>query len=99
MFITQFAINIILFFLSLFGIVFNRYSILVTLMCIELMLLSINLNFNIFSLYLDDMYGQIFSLFILTIAAAESSIGLAIIILYYGLRGNISLNTSIVLKY
>ncbi len=62
------------------------------------MLLSLNLNFIIFSVYLDDVYGQIFSLFILAIAAAESSIGLAIIILYYRVRGNISLQQEAVLK-
>lgn len=99
MFITQLSSNILLFILSLFGIVFNKYSILVTLMCIELMLLSVNINFSIFSLYLDDIYGQLFSLFILTIAAAESSIGLAIIILYYRVRGHIIMNRSISLKY
>jgi NADH-quinone oxidoreductase subunit K len=51
-------------------------------MCVELMLLSLNLNFIIFSIYLDDMYGQIFSLFVLTVAAAESAIGLAILVVY-----------------
>jgi NADH-quinone oxidoreductase subunit K len=60
-------------------------------MCIELLLLSINLNFIVFSAYLDDIYGQIFALFILTIAAAESAIGLAIIIIYYRIRGSISI--------
>lgn len=67
-------------------------------MCIELMLLSVNLNFILFSIYLDDIYGQIFSLFILTVAAAESAIGLAILILYYRLRGKISINEKVTLK-
>lgn len=67
-------------------------------MCIELVLLSINLNFILFSVYLDDFYGQIFSLFVLTIAAAESAIGLAILILYYRLRGKISINQIATLK-
>lgn len=67
-------------------------------MCIELVLLSINLNFILFSVYLDDFYGQIFSLFVLTIAAAESAVGLAILILYYRLRGQISINQIAVLK-
>ena len=62
------------------------------------MLLSLNLNFIVFSVYLDDMYGQIFSIFILTVAAAESSIGLAIIIIYYRVRGSISLEQNPVLK-
>jgi NADH-quinone oxidoreductase subunit K len=98
MFQHQFTINFILFFLSLFGMIFNKQSILITLICIELMLLSVNLNFIVLSIYLDDMYGQIFSMFILTLAAAESSIGLAIIILYYRVRGSISLQQKPVLK-
>jgi NADH-quinone oxidoreductase subunit K len=92
MFIVQFITNILLFLIGVFGILFNRKSILVVLMCIELLLLSVNLNFLLFSVYLDDFYGQIFSLFILTIAASEAAIGLAILILYYRLRGNISIN-------
>jgi len=67
-------------------------------MCIELVLLSVNLNFVIFSVYLDDFYGQIFSLFVLTVAAAESAIGLAILILYYRIRGKILINQIAVLK-
>ena len=98
MFILQLLTNLFLFILSILGIIFNKQSILITLICIELMLLSLNLNFIIFSVYLDDMFGQIFSIFILTIAAAESSIGLAIIILYYRVRGNISLVQKSVLK-
>jgi NADH-quinone oxidoreductase subunit K len=61
-------------------------------MSIELILLSVNLLFIFFSLYLDDMSGQIFSLYILTIAAAESAIGLALIVIYYRLRGIISVD-------
>jgi NADH-quinone oxidoreductase subunit K len=61
-------------------------------MCIELVLLNLNLNFILFSVYLNDLYGQIFALIILTIAASESAIGLAIIITNYRIRGNISLN-------
>lgn len=99
MFILQLSTNFLLFLISLLGIVFNRQSILITLMCIELMLLSLNLNFIVFSVYLDDMYGQIFSIFILTVAAAESSIGLAIIIIYYRVRGSISLEQNAVLKH
>lgn len=92
MFINQLLTNILLFLMGIFGILLNRRSILIILMCIELVLLSVNLNFILFSVYLDDMYGQLFSLFILTIAAAESAIGLAILILYYRLRGKISIN-------
>lgn len=98
MFITQFITNILLFLIGVFGILFNRRSILVVLMCIELLLLSVNLNFILFSVYLDDFYAQIFSLFILTIAASEAAIGLAILILYYRLRGNIAINQIATLK-
>jgi NADH-quinone oxidoreductase subunit K len=80
------------------GIVFNRRSILIILMCIELMLLSLNLNFIVFSVYFDDLYGQLFSLFILTVAASESAVGLAIIIIYYRVRGNISIEQNYLLK-
>jgi NADH-quinone oxidoreductase subunit K len=57
------------------------------------------MNFILFSVYLDDLYGQLFSFFILTIAAAESAIGLAIIIIYYRIRGNLSVNDKFVIKY
>lgn len=61
-------------------------------MCIELTLLSVNFNFILFSVYLDDIIGQIFTLLILTVAAAESSIGLAILVMYYRRKGIISIN-------
>ena len=67
-------------------------------MGIEILLLSTNLNFIFFSIYLDDLYGQLFSLFILTVAAAESAIGLAIVITYYRFHGNILINNTISLK-
>ena len=94
----QLSTNVILFFLGIFGIIFQRRNILIILMCIELILLSVNLNFIVFSVYLDDFFGQLFSLFILTVAASESAIGLAILILYFRLRGNIAINQEIVLK-
>jgi NADH-quinone oxidoreductase subunit K len=99
MFLTQISINITLFIIGCLGLILNRKSILIILMCIELVLLSLNLNFAIFSVYLDDLYGQLFSLFILTVAAGESAIGLAIIILYYRIRGNISINELPLLKH
>jgi NADH-quinone oxidoreductase subunit K len=98
MFINQLTLNLVLFILSISGILYNRKNILIIIMCIELMLLSLNLNFIIFSVYLDDLYGQIFSLFILTVAAGESAIGLAIIILYYRVRGSISMNLLSLIK-
>ena len=98
MFLIQLSVNLFVFLVGLFGIITNRRNILIALMCIELILLSLNLNFIIFSVYFDDLYGQIFSLFILTIAAAESAIGLAIIILYYRVRGSILINQQPILK-
>jgi len=65
------------------GLLFNRKNILIIIMSIELMLLAVNLNFIIFSVYLDDILGQLFVIFILTVAATESSIGLAILAVYY----------------
>lgn len=98
MFLLQLTSNFFLFLMSSLGIVLNRRSILITIMCIELVLLSLNLNFIIFSIYLDDMYGQLFSLFILTVAASESAIGLAIIIIYFRVRGSIAVNQYPVLR-
>lgn len=98
MFLRQLTANFFLFIISLIGIAINRRSILVILMCIELVLLSLNLNFIIFSVYFDDLYGQLFSLFILTVAAGESAVGLAIVIIYYRIRGNISMGQVAVLR-
>ncbi len=80
---------IILFGIGMCGIFLNRKNIIIMLMSIELMLLAINSNFIILSVYLDDIIGQIFALFILTVAAAESAIGLAILVVYYRVRGTI----------
>ena len=85
------CVTIILFFIGLFGLVLNRKNILITIMSIEIMLLAVNLNFAIFSVYLDDIVGQIFVLFILTVAATESSIGLSILSAYYKLKQNIQM--------
>lgn len=85
------SLTSIIFFIGLVGIVLNRKNILIIIMSIELMLLSVNLNFAAFSIYLDDIVGQIFVLFILTIAAAESAIGLAIITSIYRLKNSIEL--------
>jgi len=85
-------IAITLFLIGTLGLVLNRKNILITLMSIELMLLAINLNFVIFSIYLDDITGYVFVLFILTIAAAESAIGLAILTIYYRLKNSIKID-------
>ena len=86
-----FIVNFFLFCIGLFGIILNRQNIIIILMSIELLLLSINLNFLYFSFFLDDIIGQIFSLVILSIAASESAIGLAILILFFKISGNISI--------
>ena len=86
------TLGAIIFTIGLVGIFLSRKNIIIILMSIELMLLAININFVIFSVYLDDMTGQIFALFILTIAAAESAIGLAILVVYYRIKGIISIN-------
>ena len=92
MFSIQLTVNFLLFITGLIGMVINRSNILIILMCIEMMLLSLNLNFIVFSVYFDDLYGQLFSLFILTVAAAESAIGLAILTVYYKLKNTIQLD-------
>ena len=79
----------VLFFIGVLGLVLNRKNILITIMSLELILLSVNLNFVIFSVYLDDVVGQVFVLFVLTIAATESVIGLALLTVYYKLKNTI----------
>ncbi len=79
-----------LFTLGVFGIFLNRKNVIVILMCIELMLLAVNINFVAFSAHLGDMAGQVFTLFILTVAAAEAAIGLAILVVLFRTRGSIS---------
>ena len=74
------------------GLVLNRKNILIIIMSVELMLLAVNLNFIIFSVYLDDIIGQVFVLFILTIAATESAIGLALLTVYYNLKNTIQID-------
>ena len=86
------SLGAIIFFLGVIGIFLNRKNVIVILMSIELMLLAINFNFIIFSIFLDDIIGQVFELFILTVAAAESSIGLAVLVIYYRLKCVISIN-------
>ena len=90
--------SVVLFLLGILGIFVVRKNIIIILMCIELMLLAVNINFIIFSVYLDDILGQVFSLFVLTVAAAEASIGLAILVVYYRVKGVISLSNINLLK-
>jgi len=81
-----------LFTLGIFGIFLNRKNVIVILMSVELMLLAVNINLVAFSYYLNDLTGQVFALFILTVAAAEAAIGLAIIVVYYRNRGSIDVD-------
>ena len=80
----------ILFTLGVAGIILNRKNIIVILMSVELILLSVNLNLVAFSSFLHDLTGQVFALFILTVAAAEAAIGLAILVTYYRVSGTIA---------
>jgi NADH-quinone oxidoreductase subunit K len=86
------TLGAILFALSVVGIFLNRKNLIVLLMAIELMLLAINLNFVAFSHYLGDMHGQVFVFFILTVAAAESAIGLAILMLLFRVKSSINVD-------
>ena len=79
----------IIFTIGIIGIFLNRKNLIVILMCIELLLLAVNINLVSFSIFLNDLNGQIFALFILTVAAAEAAIGLAIIVVYYRNSGTI----------
>ena len=84
------AVAAILFSLGIFGIFINRKNVIVILMSVELILLAVNINFVAFSSFLHDLVGQVFALFILTVAAAEAAIGLAILVVYYRNRGTIA---------
>jgi NADH-quinone oxidoreductase subunit K len=88
----------VLFFVGFFGVLFNRRSILAIIICIELLLLAVNLQLVLSSFILDDMLGYIFALFVLSTAAAESAIGLSILVGYYKVRGNISVETINLIK-
>src|SRR6202453_2950996 len=79
----------ILFTIGVFGIFINRKNVIIILMSIELILLAVNINFVAFSSYLGDLAGQVFALFVLTVAAAEAAIGLAILVVYFRNRGTI----------
>tara|TARA_Y100001935_G_scaffold221942_1_gene196450 strand:- start:264 stop:575 length:312 start_codon:yes stop_codon:yes gene_type:complete len=83
------TLGAIIFLIGIVGIFLNRKNVIVILMSIELILLSVNINLVSFSIYMNDISGQIFTLFILTVAAAEAAIGLAIIVVYYRNSGTI----------
>ena len=88
----------ILFTLGLFGIFLNRKNVIIILMSIELMLLAVNINFVAFSSYLGDLVGQVFTMFVLTVAAAEAAIGLAILVCFFRNRGTIDVEDINVMK-
>jgi NADH-quinone oxidoreductase subunit K len=92
------SLGAILFALSVIGIFLNRRNLIVLLMAIELMLLAVNMNFIAFSYYLGDMAGQVFVFFILTVAAAESAIGLAILVVVFRNRASINVQELDTLK-
>ncbi|MEI7791347.1 MAG: NADH-quinone oxidoreductase subunit NuoK [Alphaproteobacteria bacterium] len=89
--LTQYlTVAAILFTIGVLGIFLNRKNIIIILMSVELILLAVNINFVAFSTYLGDLVGQVFALFILTVAAAEAAIGLAILVVYFRNRGTIA---------
>src|SRR5690242_17152281 len=92
------SVAAILFTIGVFGIFLNRKNVIIILMSIELILLSVNINFVAFSSYLGNLVGQVFALFVLTVAAAEAAIGLAILVVYFRNRGSIAVETVNLMK-
>ena len=88
----------ILFTLGIFGIFLNLKNVIIILMSIELMLLAVNLNLVAFSYYLNDLQGQIFTMFVLTVAAAEAAVGLAILVTFFRNRGDIAVDDASMMK-
>jgi NADH-quinone oxidoreductase subunit K len=86
------TLSAIVFTIGIAGIFLNRKNVIIILMSIELILLSVNINLVSFSIYLSDIVGQIFTMFILTVAAAEAAVGLAIIVIYYKNKGSINVD-------
>ena len=86
------TLGAVIFSLGTLGIFLNRKNVIIILMSIELILLAVNINLVSFSIYLQDLVGQIFTMFILTVAAAEAAVGLAIIVIYYKNKGSINVD-------
>jgi len=84
--------------IGIFGLFLNRKNVIILLMSIELMLLSVNINLVAFSSYMNDLVGQVFTLFVLTVAAAEAAIGLAILVSFFRIRGTIAVEDVNVMK-
>lgn len=92
------ALAAILFTIGVFGIFANRKNIIILLMCVELMLLAVNINLVAFSSFLGDLVGQVFAMFILTVAAAEAAVGLAILVVFFRNRGDIAVDGANMMK-
>jgi NADH-quinone oxidoreductase subunit K len=86
-------VGVFLFIIGVVGFLFNRKNVLLLLLTLEIMLLATNINFISFSIFIDDIFGQLFTLIVLTVAAAESALGLAILIAYYRVRGTIAIDS------
>ncbi len=91
-------VGALVFVIGVAGIFLNRKNVIIILMSIELILLSVNINFVTFSAYLGDLFGQIFVMFVLTVAAAEAAIGLAILVVYFRNRGSIAVEDMNMMK-
>ncbi len=92
------SVAAVLFALGIFGIFLNRKNVIVILMSVELMLLAVTINLVAFSAHLNDLVGQVFAMFVLTVAAAEAAIGLAILVVYFRNRGSIAVEDINVMK-
>ena len=92
------SVAAILFTIGVFGIFVNRKNIIVILMSVELILLAVNINLVAFSVYLGDLTGQIFAMFVLTVAAAEAAVGLAILVTFFRNRGNIAVDDASMMR-
>ena len=92
------TVGAILFSIGIFGIFLNRKNVIIILMSIELLLLAVNINLVAFSAFLGDLVGQIFTMFVLTVAAAEAAIGLAILVVYFRNRGSIAVEDINIMK-
>ena len=92
------AVSAVLFVIGIFGVFLNRKNVIIILMSIELMLLSVNINLVAFSAFSGDLVGQIFTMFVLTVAAAEAAIGLAILVTFFRNRGTIDVEDVNVMK-
>ena len=92
------AVSAILFTIGVFGIFVNRRNIIIILMSVELILLAVNINFVAFSSYLNDISGQVMAMFVLTVAAAEAAVGLAILVTFFRNRGDIAVDDASVMK-